>query len=163
MRSLRMATMALVVGVVSIVSLRAENWPQWRGPDGTGVSQERGLPERWGPKENVAWKATVRGLGASSPIVWGDRVFVTSQVGYGPLTSAPHPPLVGVQAAPGEARDLSQRTPEERPIGGQLFRQSGSISFVVSRKWTANSVATACIHCRTRCGDSCRLRLPPRH
>ena len=132
MRSLRTVTMALLVGAASIVSLRADNWPQWRGPDGTGVSRERSLPERWGPNENVAWKATIRGLGASSPIVWGDRIFVTSQVGYGPLTSAPHPPLVGVQAAPGEQRDLSQRTPEERPIGGQLFRQSGSISFVVS-------------------------------
>ena len=103
--------------------------PQWRGPGGQGISQERGLPERWGASENIAWKTDLRGLGASSPIVWGDRVFVTSQVGTGPLTNAPHPPLVGVRV-PGET--LGQPGPNERPIGGQLGRQSSSLSFVVA-------------------------------
>ena len=94
-----------------------------------GVSQERGLPERWSATENIAWKTDLRGLGASSPIVWGDRIFVTSQVGTGPLTNAPHPPLVGVRV-PGEP--IGQPGPNERPIGGQLGRQSSSLSFVVA-------------------------------
>ena len=55
------------------------NWPQFRGPGATGVpSDESGLPEAWSATENVAWKAEIGGSGWSSPIVWGDRVFLTS-------------------------------------------------------------------------------------
>src|SRR5438094_65130 len=56
----------------------ADNWPRWRGPDGNGVSGEAPLPERWSKTENVRWKAVIPGAGASSPIVWEDRVFITS-------------------------------------------------------------------------------------
>jgi outer membrane protein assembly factor BamB len=56
----------------------AGEWPSWRGPHGDGVSDETGLPLRWGPSENIAWKTAIPGKGHSSPIVWGDRVFVTS-------------------------------------------------------------------------------------
>jgi outer membrane protein assembly factor BamB len=62
-------------------SLSADNWPQWRGPLAGGVSSEKNLPVRWSDTENVAWKSRLGGLGVSSPIVWGDRVFVTSQAG----------------------------------------------------------------------------------
>ena len=55
----------------------AENWPQWRGPAGTGVSRETSFPAEWSSKTNIAWKAPLRGLGVSTPIVWNDRVFVT--------------------------------------------------------------------------------------
>jgi outer membrane protein assembly factor BamB len=58
----------------------SHNWPQWRGPAGQGVSQETGLPSRWSPTENVAWKTPIPGRGHSSPIVWGDRVFLTTAV-----------------------------------------------------------------------------------
>lgn len=66
---------------------RADDWPQWRGPEATGVSRETGLPTRWTSEDGVAWKAALPGLGTSSPVVWGDRVFVTSQVGS--ATSTP--------------------------------------------------------------------------
>ncbi len=55
-----------------------ENWPGFRGPSGQGTSQERNLPVVWSPEKNVAWRAEVPGVGWSSPIVWEDRVFVTS-------------------------------------------------------------------------------------
>jgi outer membrane protein assembly factor BamB len=58
--------------------LQAENWPQFRGPTGQGVSTETSLPLRWSASENVVWKTSIPGEGWSSPIVWGDRVFVTS-------------------------------------------------------------------------------------
>ena len=58
--------------------LKTEEWPGWRGPTSQGVSAETGLPVRWGPGENVAWKTQVPGRGWSSPIIYGDRVFVTS-------------------------------------------------------------------------------------
>lgn len=53
------------------------DWPQFRGPGGLGVSADQGLPLRWGPAENLAWKVALPGQGASSPIVAGPRVIVT--------------------------------------------------------------------------------------
>jgi outer membrane protein assembly factor BamB len=58
----------------------AANWPQWRGPDGSGISNEKNLPATWTPTTNIKWKAAIPGRGHSSPIVWGNRVFVTTAV-----------------------------------------------------------------------------------
>ena len=52
------------------------NWPQWRGPELNGVSAERNLPLRWGASENVAWKLAMPDRSGSTPIVWGERVFL---------------------------------------------------------------------------------------
>jgi outer membrane protein assembly factor BamB len=86
-------TVALVVAAAT-VDTRAEDWPQWRGPAGTGVSTEQSLPDRWSDTEGVAWKARLRGVGVSSPVVSGDRVFVTSQIGAGVRREGNHPTLV---------------------------------------------------------------------
>jgi outer membrane protein assembly factor BamB len=59
----------------------AGNWPQFRGPDGSGVSDEKGLPTTWGPSENVKWKTDVPGRSAASPVVFGKKIFVTSATG----------------------------------------------------------------------------------
>jgi outer membrane protein assembly factor BamB len=59
---------------------RAENWPAWRGPRGDGTSAETGLPTSWSPTENVRWKARLPGPGNSTPVVWGDRVFLTQSL-----------------------------------------------------------------------------------
>jgi outer membrane protein assembly factor BamB len=56
----------------------AEEWPGFRGPTGQGISTEKGLPTEWGAGDNVAWKADIPGEGWSSPVVWGERVFVTA-------------------------------------------------------------------------------------
>jgi outer membrane protein assembly factor BamB len=64
-------------------SAQADNWPGWRGPTGMGYTHEKDLPLTWDgkTKENLLWKAPlVGGIGWSSPIVWGDRVFVTTSV-----------------------------------------------------------------------------------
>src|SRR4029453_8583632 len=66
--------------VLTTASVRAENWPQWRGPGGQGVSSERTLPVEWAPDRNIAWKTELPGSGVSSPIVWGDRLFVTAVI-----------------------------------------------------------------------------------
>lgn len=62
----------------------AENWPQWRGPEGNGISREKSVPTRWSSEQNIRWKAPLPGLGTSSPIIWGDLIFVTSQIGDSP-------------------------------------------------------------------------------
>jgi outer membrane protein assembly factor BamB len=75
-----------------IAPIRAEDWPHWRGPQANGISADQTLPTRWGASENIAWKAPIAGVGISTPIVSGDRVFVTSQLGAG--ISRPGPRLV---------------------------------------------------------------------
>src|SRR5438093_6245618 len=57
---------------------RAENWPGFRGPTGQGHSKEKGLPIHWSAESNVLWKTAIPGDGWSSPIVWENRVFVST-------------------------------------------------------------------------------------
>ena len=61
----------------------AADWPQWRGPAASGVSDDRKLPMVWSKTRNVRWSAKLPGWGTSSPVVYGDRVFITSQVDEG--------------------------------------------------------------------------------
>lgn len=61
----------------------AENWPQFRGPTGQGLSKEKNLPLHWSAGENVVWKTEIAGESWSSPIIWGDRVFVTTATDSG--------------------------------------------------------------------------------
>ena len=68
---------AFVVAVLLSTVAAAENWPQWRGPGGQGISSEPGIPTEWQPDRNVRWKVPVA-PGHSSPAVWGDRLFVTA-------------------------------------------------------------------------------------
>jgi outer membrane protein assembly factor BamB len=58
-----------------------EYWSQWRGPSGQGLVEGTGYPDSWSETENVRWKVEVPGRGHSSPIVWADRIFVTTAYG----------------------------------------------------------------------------------
>ena len=64
-------------------SLSASDWPQFRGPGGSGVAADKGLPTTWSDNSNLAWKTEMPGAGTSSPIVVGNRVFLTCYSGYG--------------------------------------------------------------------------------
>jgi outer membrane protein assembly factor BamB len=80
-----MKKLAAALLVLTLISLAyAENWPNWRGPNGLGISVEKGIPAKWDPEKNIKWKVEVPGLGHSSPIVWGDRIFVTTAVNSDP-------------------------------------------------------------------------------
>jgi len=61
-----------------LISLRAENWPQWRGPHFDGSSSEKGLPVTFSKSEGVQWTAPLPGPSGATPVVWGDDVFVSS-------------------------------------------------------------------------------------
>lgn len=73
----------LLVLMCSLYPAWPQNWPQWRGPEANGISQEVGVPLRWGSVENILWKVKLPGRGMSTPIIWEDRVFITSQIGNG--------------------------------------------------------------------------------
>jgi outer membrane protein assembly factor BamB len=66
----------------------ASNWPGFRGPHATGVGTNENLPEHWSATENVEWKTDIPGQGWSSPIVWGNRVFLTTVVNSGATPEA---------------------------------------------------------------------------
>jgi outer membrane protein assembly factor BamB len=73
----------------------AENWPEFRGPTGQGISQERDLPRRWSASENIAWKRPLPGQGWSSPVVHDGRVYVTLAV----LPDGPEKENISLRAA----------------------------------------------------------------
>src|SRR5215216_2328570 len=74
---------AFFVALAAPSVLGAADWPQFRGPGGTAVADTAALPVTWSAKDNVAWVTELPGRGWSSPIVHGDRVFVTSAVNAG--------------------------------------------------------------------------------
>ena len=74
---------ALLIAGALCSSLQADsNWPGWRGPRGDGHSDESGLPETWGPSD-ISWKVALPGRGQSSPVIWGERIFLTSALDKG--------------------------------------------------------------------------------
>jgi outer membrane protein assembly factor BamB len=77
------ATFAFLGLVLCFLPAGAEQWPGFRGPTRQGISLERNLPLKWSASENVVWKTEIPGQGWSSPIVWGDRVFVTTATDNG--------------------------------------------------------------------------------
>ena len=77
----RRVVVAVLLSLQAIPAVAAD-WPRFRGPDGSGVSTEKGLPVTWTAKENVAWKTDLPGAGASSPIFIGDRIFLTAWTGF---------------------------------------------------------------------------------
>jgi outer membrane protein assembly factor BamB len=69
--------LATGIAVAMLVSpLGAENWPQWRGPTLNGLSGEKNLPVKWSTTENVAWKVAVPQYSGSTPIIWGEHIFL---------------------------------------------------------------------------------------
>ncbi|MCA9101561.1 MAG: PQQ-binding-like beta-propeller repeat protein [Planctomycetales bacterium] len=67
----------MLFGVGSTIA-RAENWPNWRGPNRDGVSSETDLPTTWSASEGVLWKTPLPGPAGATPVIWGDRIFLTS-------------------------------------------------------------------------------------
>jgi outer membrane protein assembly factor BamB len=104
----RRRAFTVALAVLLGVAVQAADWPHWRGPGASGVAPDATLPIQWSATENVAWKAELAGLGVSTPIVSGNRIFVTSQVGSGVRREGNHPRLV--QGA--DAASLG-----ERPLG----------------------------------------------
>jgi outer membrane protein assembly factor BamB len=94
----------IIVAILLLASspegLRSD-WPQWRGTAGLGVSDETGFPTEWAPDRNVAWTREIPGRGHSSPVVWADRIFLTTSV-EGPVVPGHKAPVhIGWDGKPG--------------------------------------------------------------
>lgn len=119
---------AAVTAVCFALPLMADDWPGFRGPSGLALSNDTNLPETWSDGQNVAWKTPLPGPGSSSPIVAGDRVFVTCYSGYGVDRSDPGDPkdlvrsVICVRLADGAIlwrQSVPAALPED-PFGGML-------------------------------------------
>jgi outer membrane protein assembly factor BamB len=78
----------------------SDNWPQWRGPGGQGIAGGD-YPDTWSSTENIAWKTEIPGRGHSSPVVWGDRIFLTSNVEGEEIPGRLAPDHIGYDLKPG--------------------------------------------------------------
>ena len=84
-----LAAAIFAVGVIAQRnSTNASHWPQWRGPDFNGMARSD-APTKWSDTENIKWKATIPGRGHSTPVMWGDKIFLTTAI---PTTKAPATP-----------------------------------------------------------------------
>lgn len=117
---MRMHAAALLLVLVPGISTAADNpWPQFRGPHSAGVAaDDPRLPERWSTTENVRWKAAIPGTGWSSPVVWGDHVFVTTAV-----TDTPPPARARVY----NAGEVAKSSPRQRWMVVDLDLKSGKV------------------------------------
>jgi outer membrane protein assembly factor BamB len=109
------------------------DWPQFRGPGGNGVADEAKLPQTWSTTANVAWAIDVPGRGWSSPIVWGDRVFVTTAVNDGAFKA----PSTGIFGNDYAAELAKQGVPEAEIVKRvvtrdiELTSDTGAVSYRV--------------------------------
>src|SRR2546430_1839476 len=96
-----------------------DTWPQWRGPTADSVAPGKGLPTKWSKTENLAWKAALPGWGTSTPAIWKDAIFVTTQVDERKLL------LLRVDAGSGKIvwqREVGEDTPRRTgPYGVGRF------------------------------------------
>src|SRR2546425_12868192 len=68
--------LTLALAALPVSASLGDNWPQWRGPNLNGISNEKNLPVRWSPTENVAWKLAMPSKTGATPIIWGNRIFL---------------------------------------------------------------------------------------
>ena len=95
------AWFGILFAIMTFDGLAAQDWPQFRGPDGSGVLKTLEHPQEWSNEKNIAWSAEMPGGGLSSPIVVGDRIFLTTAVG-------PKPPVSFAEGV----RDMRPKTPD---------------------------------------------------
>jgi outer membrane protein assembly factor BamB len=112
---------ALVAAAVISVSA-ADHWPQFRGIDAGVVADDPSLPDRWSETENVVWKTSIHGLSWSSPIVWGDRIFITSAISSGKEPQ----PITGLYD-PGDDQGSLRSTSEHRWMVYAIDFRTGKI------------------------------------
>jgi len=138
---MRKVSLSLLL-VASFSIVYAENWPGWRGPGSLGVSSEKGIPVKWNMSQNVKWKAEVPGLGHSSPIVWGNRVFVTTAVSSDPKEDYWEKGFPQIQRKPDSAEISWKLLCFDRDTGTLLWEQTAVRNKPLNARHTKNSYAS---------------------
>lgn len=141
-KTLSVFAWAALLGACSLgATAHAEEWVQFRGPNSAGISTATGLPTTWGTGQNVVWSTKLPGPGGSSPIIVGDKIFVTSYSGY--AESADNPGdmnnlkrhLICLERASGKilwTKEFAAVMPESEYVGGNNTRHGYATSTPVS-------------------------------
>jgi hypothetical protein len=117
------------------------NWPQWRGPDSQGISNEKNLPTEWSETKNVLWKTALPGRGFSQPIIWGRKVFLTTDIEGGPEPTGYKSARKSSNTRTGTARISCTRLKRSAwTVTAERFCGSGPLTKAASTT-TATSVA----------------------
>jgi len=102
------------------------NWPGWRGPLSNGVSEEKNLPVAWTPDDHILWKTELPGRGNSSPVVWGDRIFLTAEI-EGDSVEGIKPPAHRLRGQPFRHPDSTGADRVHKLIVMALDRKTGAL------------------------------------
>jgi outer membrane protein assembly factor BamB len=73
---MKRTVLSLMLGLGAVITVSAENWPQWRGPRLNGVSAEKSVPLKWSTAENITWKLPMPSRSGATPIIWGNQIFL---------------------------------------------------------------------------------------
>ncbi len=119
---------------LSLAAVTAADWPGWRGPQAHGISIERELPVAWGPRSNLAWQVEPPGQGASSPVVVGRRLYLTSQKPDDALSVLAYDPETGSllwdqKVGAGRVKthnDINMATPTAAADGNRVWALFGT-------------------------------------
>jgi outer membrane protein assembly factor BamB len=128
-------------------SLADDNWPEFRGPNGSGISNARNVPTRWSETENIVWKVAIHDKGWSSPVIWGDQIWMTTARADGKEKFA-----VCVDLKSGKILHDVKLFPEEKPAYCIDFNSYASPTSAIEEGRVYvhfGSHGTACLDTRT--------------
>jgi outer membrane protein assembly factor BamB len=95
-----LAAAVLTLPLRALPPSAADNWPQWRGPDAAGLGRGD-YPATWSATEHIAWKTAIPGKGHSSPVIWGNRLFITTAIQGEQIPGRKAPDHLGFDFKPG--------------------------------------------------------------
>jgi outer membrane protein assembly factor BamB len=122
----RRASIAVLPAVICLVASGAlttsargdDNWPQWRGPAGTGAASAAKTPVEWSESKNIKWKVKIPGEGTSTPIIWGNQVFIQTAIPTGKKVEAA---AANADAPPAASATAAQNPPAEQSSSSSLL------------------------------------------
>ena len=145
-------TLAFTITPAAAPAARADlHWPQWRGPAGLGIAAAADYPEEWGPDQHIAWKVPVRGKGLSSPVVWGNRLFLTTSIEGAPVPGRKAPDHLDFNHRPGylhpdsvgvDVRHTLQVLAFDTRTGKQLWERTAFDGLMYDNRHRRNTYAS---------------------
>jgi outer membrane protein assembly factor BamB len=129
---LKRTALTLILLATSVVTPTAENWPQWRGPQLNGISGETNLPVRWSKTANITWKLALPAWSGSTPVIWGDRIFLSvadgSDLYLWCVDRTRGVPLWKQRLGGGNARSMKQNMSSPSPVtdGRDVWAMTGT-------------------------------------
>jgi outer membrane protein assembly factor BamB len=147
MKSTMKRQLSAIVIILISSSLAFANWPDWRGPTGQGHSNATGLPLNWSETQNIVWKTPIHDLGYSTPVVWGDQIWLTTATKKGETLYA-----VGIDLNSGRVIHDVEVFHPEKPQRIHRLNSYATPSSVIEEGFVYvhyGSHGTACINTKT--------------